>query len=355
MSFEQLFLNPPAQYRGTPFWSWNCKLDPASLPEQIAAFKTMGFGGFHIHSRIGLATEYLGKEFMECVRFSNEYGKQLGLKTWLYDEDSYPSGFAGGRATRIQSHCQRCLLLSPHPVQARELARYAVTTKDGNLLSYHRLACGESAPQIWYAYEKIIEAESWYNDGCYVDVLNPDAVQTFIKETHEVYLAHMGNEFGNSIPAIFTDEPQFCRQQTLADGETPGQAQLAYTTGIEELFQKTYGYDLLDRLPELFWQRADGILPQVRYHYFDLLSQRYADSYCGQIDRWCRENGIHFTGHVAQETSLEDQTEFCGDCMRAYYHFGIPGIDVLCGDYEYTGLKQAQSVSRQEGETGCSQ
>ena len=212
MSFEQLFLNPPAQYRGTPFWSWNCKLDPASLPEQIAAFKTMGFGGFHIHSRIGLATEYLGKEFMECVRFSNEYGKQLGLKTWLYDEDSYPSGFAGGRATRIQSHCQRCLLLSPHPVQARELARYAVTTKDGNLLSYHRLACGESAPQIWYAYEKIIEAESWYNDGCYVDVLNPDAVQTFIKETHEVYLAHMGNEFGNSIPAIFTDEPQFCRQ-----------------------------------------------------------------------------------------------------------------------------------------------
>ena len=88
MRFEELFQNPPAQYRGAPFWSWNCRLDSKVLPEQIDAFKAMGFGGFHIHSRIGLDTEYLGEEFMECVKRSNEYGKQLGMLTWLYDEDT---------------------------------------------------------------------------------------------------------------------------------------------------------------------------------------------------------------------------------------------------------------------------
>lgn len=352
MRFEELFQNPPAQYRGAPFWSWNCRLDPEILPEQIDAFKAMGFGGYHIHSRIGLATEYLGEEFMECVKRSNEYGKQLGMLTWLYDEDTYPSGFAGGKVTKREDYCQRCLLLSPEPVQARLLARYAVQLKNGELVSYRRLAEEEQEDGCWYAYEKIIEPDSWYNDGCYGDVLNYGAVQEFIECTHEVYKNRVGAEFGKSIPAIFTDEPQFCQQQPLADGAVPGQARLAYTVGIEGAFREDYGYDLLEHLPELFWQRADGVLPQVRLHYFDLLARRYADSYCGQIGRWCRENGLQSTGHIVQETSLEDQTEFCGDCMRSYIHFDIPGIDVLGGMYEYTGMKQAQSVARQEGKDG---
>ena len=349
MTFEELFRDPTAQYRGAPFWSWNDKLDKTVLAEQLPVFRQMGFGGFHIHSRIGLATEYLGEEFMDCVKACDEQAQKLGLMTWLYDEDSYPSGFAGGRVTIKEEYRQRCLLLSDKPIEARLLGKFAVELKNGALVSYHPAAQEEEGV---YFYEKIIDAEPWYNDGCYGDVLNYDAVKEFIAQTHEVYYAHMGDRFGKTVPAIFTDEPQFCRQQPLEDGQYPTYAKLAYTIGIEDAFREKYGYDLPDRLPELFWQWADGSPGQVRYHYFDLLSERYSDSYCGQIDRWCQDHGIHFTGHVAQETSLEDQTEFCGDCMRAYRNFGLPGIDVLCGDYEYTGLKQAQSVSRQEQKPG---
>ena len=67
--WEESFKNPPAKYRGAPFWAWNGVLDQEILKKQIDDFEKMGFGGFHIHSRIGLATEYLGEEFMKHVKF----------------------------------------------------------------------------------------------------------------------------------------------------------------------------------------------------------------------------------------------------------------------------------------------
>ena len=62
------FKNPPSIYRSAPFWSWNCKLDPTELCRQIEIFKKMGFGGFYMHPRDGLDTEYLSEEFMDAVK-----------------------------------------------------------------------------------------------------------------------------------------------------------------------------------------------------------------------------------------------------------------------------------------------
>ena len=39
-----LFKNPTSEYRGAPFWSWNCKLENDELLRQIEEFKKMGFG-----------------------------------------------------------------------------------------------------------------------------------------------------------------------------------------------------------------------------------------------------------------------------------------------------------------------
>ena len=60
---KDLFKNPTSEYRGTPFWSWNCE-----LLWQIEQLKKMGFGGFHMHARCGLSTRYLGKDFMDFVK-----------------------------------------------------------------------------------------------------------------------------------------------------------------------------------------------------------------------------------------------------------------------------------------------
>lgn len=99
-NLENLFQSPSAAYRGKPFWSWNGKLEKDELLRQIQIFKEMGMGGYFCHSRIGLVTEYLGKEWFELINACADKGQSLGLETWLYDEDRWPSGIAGGKVTQ---------------------------------------------------------------------------------------------------------------------------------------------------------------------------------------------------------------------------------------------------------------
>ena len=51
------FSTPGKEYRGKPFWAWNGQLDPVELRRQVRVFHEMGFGGFFMHSRVGLETE----------------------------------------------------------------------------------------------------------------------------------------------------------------------------------------------------------------------------------------------------------------------------------------------------------
>ena len=97
---DELFKNPTSEYRGAPFWAWNGTLKPDILKKEIEYMKEMGFGGFHMHPRVGLATEYLGDEFMNCVGECVEKARNENMLAWLYDEDRWPSGFAGGLNTK---------------------------------------------------------------------------------------------------------------------------------------------------------------------------------------------------------------------------------------------------------------
>ena len=109
---DELFRNPTSEYRGTPFWAWNCKLEKGLLERQIGYFKEMGFGGFHMHSRTGMGTPYLSDEFMEMVRFCVEQAKKNDMLAWLYDEDRFPSGSAGGILTKDPKYRSRHMLFT---------------------------------------------------------------------------------------------------------------------------------------------------------------------------------------------------------------------------------------------------
>ena len=74
----KLFQNPTSEYRGTPFWAWNCKVSKEDVDRTLNALKKMGMGGAHIHSRTGMDLPYLGKEFMEMVHYSHEKSNELG-------------------------------------------------------------------------------------------------------------------------------------------------------------------------------------------------------------------------------------------------------------------------------------
>ena len=355
---DELFQNPTSEYRGTPFWAWNDELTADELHRQIAVFREMGFGGFHMHVRTGLKNQYLSPEYMELVRSCVDEAKSKAMLAWLYDEDRWPSGAAGGIVTADVRYRARCLHFSNADRSAKGtlLACYDVLQDpDGNLLSYRRIGSADSAGgQKWYATLEVHKPEEWYNNKTYVDTLNPDAIRRFVEVTHEAYRAKVGDEFGETVPAIFTDEPQFSRKGTLRRSfAAPGtDVTLPWTDRAADLYRDTYGADPLDTLPELFWERADGQPSVHRYRYHDFIAELFASSFADVVGGWCRDNGILLTGHMMEEPTLHSQTAAIGDTMRSYRSFGLPGIDLLCNSHEFTTAKQAQSAAHQFGREG---
>lgn len=111
----ELFRNPGSEYRGTPFWAWNCELTPELLEKEIDYMKDMGFGGFHMHPRVGMSTKYLSDEFMSLVKTCVEKARKEKMLAWLYDEDKWPSGFAGGYVTENIENRQKILYITSIP------------------------------------------------------------------------------------------------------------------------------------------------------------------------------------------------------------------------------------------------
>ena len=276
---DALFVNPTSEYRGTPFWAWNGKLDKAELREQILNFKKMGLGGFHMHVRTGMDTPYLSEEFMDFARFCVETARSEGMLAWLYDEDRWPSGTAGGRVTNGKpQNARKTLLLTtipyapdrpnratkPEPGRGQEcirqdngelLAVYDICLDEqGKLASCRRIGEDDPASGVkWYAYMEHATADPWFNDQAYVDTLRPEAIQEFIRYTHDVYADGLGKDFGGVIPAIFTDEPQITPKNTLNFADEQGDVFMPWTDALPQLYAERYGEDLLDRLPELLW------------------------------------------------------------------------------------------------------
>ncbi len=368
---EKLFAHPTAAYRGTPFWSWNSQLKIDQLLRQIEQFKTMGMGGFHMHPRTGMTTAYLGEDYFKAVNACVEKARQMDMLAWLYDEDRWPSGFAGGLVTKTERYRARYLMFTASRYGAgkgaahegsnavasrneggRLLACYEVQLAGGDLAHYRRIdpdAAAAPDHTKWWTYLEVQQPSAWYNNLTYVDTLNPRAIERFVEVTHEAYARHLSKDFGGVVPAIFTDEPQFTRKQSLQCATDAKDVCLPFTDDLFDTYQSAYGERLEEFLPELIWNLPGGRASRARYRYHDHVAERFAAAFADTCGRWCQKNGIAFTGHLMEEATLQSQTAALGEAMRSYRAFHIPGIDMLCDNREYNTAKQAQSACHQYG------
>ncbi len=364
---EELFRSPTSEYRGTPFWALNSYLTEKELCRQIDIFKEMGFGGFHLHVRTGLENEYLSEEYMVLIKDSVCKAKKEEMLAWLYDEDRYPSGAAGGLVTRDKKYRGRCLLFTPF--KEKECSGYddywgnekenpiacydIVLDSEGFLSSYKRIGEDEKAEGTkWYAFLELQNPSNWYNNQTYIDTLNCEAIKKFIEVTHEKYKAKVGDEFDKTIPAIFTDEPQFTRKRVLNNSFDKTDITMPWTDKVPELYKEMYGEDIFDTLPEVFWDKPGSAPSLHRYRYHDFIAELFASSFADTVGGWCKENGIALTGHMMEEPTLHSQTAALGEAMRSYRSFRLPGIDMLCNRHEFTTAKQTQSAVHQYGYEG---
>lgn len=368
---NELFKAPTSEYRGTPFWALNSHLAKEEMYRQIDIFKEMGLGGFHLHVRTGLENEYLSEEYMALMKDAVDKAKSKEMLAWLYDEDRWPSGAAGGLVTKDEKYRGRCLVFTPYKVRegyradtarfeggrsgnGRVIACYDIVLDgDGFLSSYKRISENEETEGTkWYALLEVHTPSSWYNGQTYLDTLNAEAVKRFVEVTHEKYKDKVGDEFDKTVPAIFTDEPQFTRKRVLNNSFDKMDITMPWTDKVPELYKEMYGEDIFDTLPEVFWDKP-GSAPLVhRYRYHDFIAELFACSFADTVGTWCKENGIALTGHMMEEPTLHSQTAALGEAMRSYRSFQLPGIDMLCYRNEFTTAKQAQSAVHQFGYEG---
>ena len=360
---KSLFKSPTSEYRGAPFWAWNCKMDKDMLGEQIECFKSMGFGGFHMHSRSGMAMPYLGKEFMNLVKFCTDKAKDEGMLSYLYDEDRWPSGFAGGFVTKNPLYRQKYMRFT---VEKKESSSKKIAMAEGKpyLIGIYDVVLNDTGELIdykiidddavsegrkWYAYIESQEESSRFNNQTYVDTMNKEAIEEFVKITHEKYKEVVGCEFGKTVPSIFTDEPQCEFKQPLKRALGINDVILPWTFSLEERFLKEYGYDIDSKIPELVWDLPDAEASVARYHWHNLATELFAEAFADTCGKWCEKNGIALTGHLMSEDTLRSQTMACGETMRSYRSFTIPGTDMLVNEIQFDTAKQCQSVVHQYG------
>ncbi|MEW5718058.1 MAG: glycosyl hydrolase [Chloroflexota bacterium] len=347
------FRQPPLALRGAPFWSWNDKLQVDELARQVRDMQAHGMGGFFMHSRDGLETVYMGPEWLACIRETVRVAQETGMSAWLYDEDRWPSGAAGGRVPARGGDAFRIKVLTVEECaalpqdQSDVVAIFAVALRGRTITALRRVRDQSSAlksGETYLVFRREISAPSeWFNDDTYADNLNPDAVAAFIDITYEAYRKEIGDEFGKTVPGIFTDEPNFAAS-TIGSGRRA----VPWTDGLPDYFRARRGYDLLDVLP---WLLYDGEgATRARHDFWYTISQRFTEAYSKQLGEWCERNGLAFTGHYNCEHEMGKGILNGGALMPHYRYQHVPGIDMLTEqNHEFLTIKQCASVANQFG------
>jgi len=309
--------NIPVDYRPIPFWSWNDKLDPEMLKWQVREMKRAGIGGYFMHARGGLETEYLSDEWMECINACVEEGKKMGMNSWIYDEAGWPSGFAGGIVTAMGDKYHA------RGLELKEIGNIDEAAGDKNVLGIYcitdgtgeikRICPGDDTAAA--DLEGKLYAVRHVSSPYYIDVLNEEVVKAFLEVTHDKYYSLFGEEFGKAIKGFFTDEPRF------SVGKVP------WSYVIPEKFAEKYGYDVTDFLPALFL-KCSGY-EKVRHDFWALANELFVSAFMKQINEWCIAHDCILTGHAMMEESLYSQMTGNAGVMPFYEHMGMPGVDWL--------------------------
>lgn len=391
---EPLFHKPGLVY----FWFLNDACADAKLEAMLEAFAAGAVSAVVLHPRCGLLLPYGGADWFRMIRRVCERCAERGLPVWLYDEDPYPSGAAGG------------WVLAEHPeLEARAIERHVFepASQNGNLFCFplgSLLWCGwvretdgatiDLTARVGIVRQNWKVLDPWdsryyypatplyqcarsetYDPtfalrvetqpaghrlmafvarpcgrdsvwGSLPDSLNPRSAEVFLQQTYERYRREVGSLFGPRLPAIFTDEPKFF-------GDYP------WTPGLAEDFQRTYGYDLRPRLWQLFSASSDRTAMLTRLHYREWCAERFRQSWLEPVSGWCRRHGLAFVGHISPEDDPVEQAACVGNLFPLFRHFDLPGLDLIIpavGDSRHPlinlGVISAVSACQQQAKPG---
>ncbi|SDY03441.1 alpha-L-rhamnosidase [Evansella caseinilytica] len=354
------FFQPPEEYTPIPFWFWNDRLTEAEIIRQIHDFYDKGVTGFVLHPRIGIPKDigYLSDRFMELVYAAVKEASALGMTVILYDEGMYPSGAANGQVVKEnRKYASRGLKMVEYPCHPSGMEITVQLSADEELVSVqavekrtdssihpdstrvlvnneNKLVFTPPTEQTWslllfietYTKGTIRGIHYGEDDGeaqapPAADLLNPAAVNTYIRLTHEKYFAALKAFFGKTIIAMFTDEPDLAGRNSLPD-------LMPWTGDFLTYYKRAENKETW--LPAL-WFDAGKDTAEIRRRYRKTVKRKLGESYYKPISTWCEQRHIALAGHPADS-----------DDIGLLEYFQLPGQDIV---WRWVGPEEGKALA----------
>ena len=347
---KKLLVNPPRGYATGPLWVWNDLLTEQQIRETMRDLAGQQVKQVFVHPRPGLMTPYLSPDWFRLWKVALNEAEKLDMNVWIYDENSYPSGFAGGWVPELMP-------------EARGMGLYLTEAKSASAWGTNSLAAyringdaieelpaqakgGEALPPGRYVMASLQRAKNaaWTANRPYVDLLTPGVTEKFLEVTIGAYKREIGGQFGKRVPGIFTDEPNI-----RSAGGWP------WCADLPEQFQRRWGYSLLTNLPCLSFEVGDW--RRVRHNYFATLNALFIERWGKPYHDCCETNHLELTGHY-----WDHQWPEClgvPDNMAMYAWHQRPAIDCLMNQYhedthaQFGNVRIVKELSSVANQLGC--
>jgi len=273
--------------------------------EGLVNLKNLGLGGIvcNVSSDRYMQSEDHWSTLVQAVKNCS----QLGLRVWIYDEDGYPSGSAGGLVLK-KNPDHEALSLTYDPARPEPFA-------------------------LRPAYEHTHASNNYGAARRYPNLIDDEAIKSFVDITHQAYRDRLSGYFGNTIEAFFTDEPSLIAVNIGAlpdsvrksvrvvdplDETLAPLASVPWVPDLPQLYEQRYGEDINASQRSLF--RGDKQQDRkVRRQFWALISDLVAQRYFGRLQEWAAEYNVASSGHFVGSTGgdlyrLDDRhtARFCG-------------------------------------------
>jgi len=361
------FKTPPHEYGAIqPFASWNGP-DPAEVRQRIVRDldRLSANGIFIVNLSPGRGEpKYLSPDHMDQVKFMVAEAAKRGMRLWIQDESDYPSGFAGGKISKlypqlgmqgivadIRVHVMPGQTLTM-PVPADTLSIMALKSSDprqggspqvvgvipitvpsNGQLRWTVPPEGSTPNEPRYSWEVVFVRHIYVSsptrnfnredgtrakDSLYslIDYLDPAATRAFLTITHETYRQAVGDQFGKIVLGFFGDEPDY-------SGFIP------WTPKLLEEFQKQKGYDLAPYIPIWFSRKPTEESRRANADYYDVWSGIFRSSFFGEQAEWAKKYNVEYLVHLNHEETMIALERSEGDYFRDNRYVEVPGIDNL--------------------------
>jgi len=351
------FKTPPREYGAIHWAIWGGELTKERIVSEFDSLVANGVYIVNFGPSQHMSPKYFSPEHLALTKFAVDEAVKRGMRVWIADEGSYPSGFAGGLIGKEYPQLAMQGIVADVRVSVAPGQTLSISAPEGALGAYYVDAAGAAqvvpirngqikwTPQpqaangparpvelviVRHVYRssptRYINREdgTTAKDSLYslIDYLDPDATRAFLKTTHEVYKTMFGDQFGKTILGFFGDEPDYT-------GFIP------WTPKLLDEFRQQKGYDLQPYLPLLFAPKMTDQAWRVKADYYDVWSGIFRNTFFGVQAEWCAQNKLDYLVHLNHEENMlllsspEDLIRNEGDYFRDNRYVEVPGIDNL--------------------------